>query len=267
MQDCYQILGVQPTASAAEIKTAFRRKAKELHPDVTAKDSPEAQSFQILLNAYQTLSDAHQRSIIDAAYSSRYDKRSKSEESFDYRKWLISRNDEESRSKLIFFDLMHQREDDAVAEYKKLSVSRVDFSLSRWFTREDFMDCGFILAEELIFRNDFYDAYLLLAQVIRMEYSYSYFRLFFPEVMDLMRQLLRTKIACNVDDELALDAWEDAFDLGFPLKDEAFFLRLMSEAYDRLGDRNSAALCLQKAMQLDPALSVPLRYRRKYGVA
>ncbi|MBN1617215.1 MAG: DnaJ domain-containing protein, partial [Spirochaetales bacterium] len=34
MEDCYQILGIPSSASASEIKRAFRRKAKELHPDI-----------------------------------------------------------------------------------------------------------------------------------------------------------------------------------------------------------------------------------------
>lgn len=263
MEDCYTILGVTPAASAAEIKTAFRRKAKLLHPDTADGDSPDVEAFQKLLSAYETLLTLHRNGGQNEPFTRFYGE-SKREKPFDYREWLVSRTDEESRCKLIFFDLMHRREDDAVAEYKRISVSRADFSLSYWFTREDFMDCGFILAEELVFRGDFYDAYLLLAKVIRMEYSYSYFRHFFPEVMDLTRNVLRNKLAHNVDDELCLDAWEDAFDLGFSSKDEAYFLRLMSEAYDRLGDTATARTCLKKAFELDPQLSVPQRYKRRY---
>lgn len=265
LDDCYKILGVEQTASIAEIKTAFRRKAKLLHPDLSKENSKNTKEFQTILKAYQSLLAARERSVLDEAYMSRYSRKSNSEESFDYRRWLMERTDEESRCKLIFFDLMHNREDDAVEEYKKVSVCRVDFSLSRWFTREDFMDFGFILAEELIFREEFYEAYLLLAQIIRMEYSYSYFRHFFPEVMDLMRNLIRTKLAGTVSDELALDAWEDALDLGFGKKDEAYILRLMAEAYDRLGDTATAELCLKKALQMDSSLSVSARFRRKYA--
>ncbi len=265
MDECYKLLGIQPDASVSEIKTAFRRKAKLLHPDLSKENSADTKAFQKILKAYQTLISLRNSSLFEEQFRSRYSRGSKSEESFDYRRWLMERTDEESRCKLVFFDLMHGNEDDAVAEYKRLSLSRADFSLSRWFTREDFMDYGFILTEELIFREEYYDAYLLLAKIIRMEYSYAYFRHFFPEVMDLMRSLVRTKLPGKVSDELLLDALEDALDLGFAKKDEAYILRLMAESYDRLGDTSTAELCLRKALQMDSTLSVPARFRHRYS--
>ena len=265
MEDCYKILGVQPNASVAEIKTAFRRKAKLLHPDLSKENRANSKAFQKILKAYQALINSHGRAIFDLSYMARWSNGSKPKETFDYRLWLLERTDEESRCKLIFFDLMHGHENEAVEEYKRLSISRVDFSLSKWFTREDFMDFGYILAEELIFREEYYDAYLLLAQIIRMEYTYSYFKHFFPEVMNLMRNLIKTKLSGNVSDELVLDALENALELGFGKKDEAFILRLMAESYDRFGDTLTAGQCLKKALELDSTLSIPIRLRRRLG--
>lgn len=250
MEDCYGILGVRPGATAAEIRRAYRTKAKQLHPDASRREETTRQ-FQRLVRAYETLSDSKQRSLFDEAFFMRQHARARrSGSSFDYRTWLLARQDEESRAKLIFFDLMHGREDDAVAEFKRMSMHHAGFRLAKWFTREDFMDYGFILAEELVLHGEYYDAFVLLEQIIRMERSYEYFRLFFPEVMELARTVLRQRIEGNVSDELALDSWERALELGFGSRDDAFFLRKMGGAYRRLGDERTARLCEEAAVRL-----------------
>ena len=146
---------------------------------------------------------------------------------------------------------MHNREDDAVAEFKRMNMEHTGFRLAKWFTREDFMDYGFILAEELVLRQEYYDAFLLLEQIIRMEYSYEYFRHFFPEVLDLARLVLKTRIEGKISDELSLDAWERALELRFGKKDDAFFLRKMALAYKRLGDTKTARACEEAAFKME----------------
>ncbi|MGL4987363.1 MAG: J domain-containing protein [Treponemataceae bacterium] len=246
VKNYYKILAVSPQASAAEIKRAFRQKAKKLHPDVSETD---ARIFHQVLQAYEVLSDIQRRSVFDSSFAWQF-KDESVYPSFDYRQWLLKQHDEQSRCKLVIFDLFHHNEDEAVAEYKRIVSSKAGFSLSKWLTRRDFMDCGFILAEELYFRNEFYDAYFLLAKIMRMEYELSYFRHFFPEVILLTRTILRNKLHNNIPDELALDAWEDALELHFPKKDEAHFFKLMAEAYLRLGDKNAAQLCAKEATKL-----------------
>lgn len=237
-------------ATAAEIKRAYRNKAKLLHPDVS-HDENSVEEFKKVVRAFEILSDIKQRSLFDESYFTyRGFKRRQTEDSFDYRKWLLARTDEESRSKLIFFDLMHHREDDAVREFKRMSMNHAGFRLARWFTREDFMDYGFILCEELVLRQEYYDSFILLEQIIRMEYSYSYFKIFFPEVMDLARNILKNHLEGKISDELALDCWERALELGFGKSDDAFFLRKMAAAYRRLDDNATADICEEEAMRL-----------------
>ncbi len=248
MIDCYKILGVKQNASAAEIKRAYRQKAKLLHPD--RRKDVDSEEFKVLARAYEILSDVRQRSIFDASFFTRFGAKQEKQSVFDYRTWLSERKDYESRAKLIFFDLMHHREDEAVVEFKRMSMNHMDFSLKKWFSREDFMDYGYILAEELVLREEFYDAVNLLEQIIRMEYSYRYFRLFFPEVMDFTLEILRNHIDGTISDELSIDVFERALDLGFSRRDNVFFLSKMSEAYVRIGDENMARLCIDEIRKL-----------------
>ncbi len=64
-RDYYEVLGVSKTASEQEIKSAFRKKAKEFHPDLN-KDNPNAaEKFKEAQEAYEVLSDEQKRKMYD----------------------------------------------------------------------------------------------------------------------------------------------------------------------------------------------------------
>lgn len=66
MADFYEILGVDKNASSDEIKSAYRKKAKQYHPDLN-KDNPEvaAEKFKEVNEAYSVLSDETKRKNYD----------------------------------------------------------------------------------------------------------------------------------------------------------------------------------------------------------
>ena len=65
MRDPYEVLGVTKTASAADIKSAFRRQAKKLHPDANKHDPRAAARFAELNAAYEILGEEDKRKAFD----------------------------------------------------------------------------------------------------------------------------------------------------------------------------------------------------------
>ncbi|AEJ19949.1 J domain-containing protein [Gracilinema caldarium] len=259
MENYYQILGLEQSASDEQIKRAFRERAKKVHPDIAGEAGKH--EMQKLLTAYETLLNQERRAEYDRAYTrftKHYD--------FDYRAFLKERKDDpESQAKLIFFDLLHLEEEEALEVWHGLGG--LDFPLDAYLDREDWMDCSFILAEELDKRGLYYEAFMLLIDIIREERRKPYFRHFMDEVDIFLKNLVRTKLNHAVDDELLVECMEELIDLGYSRKDEARWLRIMAEALVRLDLLAEARTALQGALERDPELPNVVLLKRRLGLA
>ena len=66
--DLYIVLGVQREATAGDIKRAYRKLARQWHPDINPGDRAAAARFQQVLEAYETLIDPERRRRYDAGH-------------------------------------------------------------------------------------------------------------------------------------------------------------------------------------------------------
>jgi molecular chaperone DnaJ len=64
-RDPYEVLGIQRDADETQIKKAFRKLARELHPDVNRHDPDAEEKFKEAAEAYEILSDSERRATYD----------------------------------------------------------------------------------------------------------------------------------------------------------------------------------------------------------
>src|ERR1700730_12921586 len=74
-KDYYEILGVKKSASADDVRKAFRKLARKYHPDVNPGDKAAEEKFKTLSEANEVLSDPKKRKIYDQVgfYSDKID--------------------------------------------------------------------------------------------------------------------------------------------------------------------------------------------------
>jgi len=261
MINYYEVLGIAQDSTAQEIKKSFRRRAKELHPDVRPETDQRTEAeLRLLLSAYEVLSDMEKRGEYDRSLRAFLRVRG-----FDYREFLRRRTDDpRSQSKLIFHDLLANHQEEAVDLYERLGAGRA-FELERYLSREDYMDCAFLLAEVFEARHRFREAYDLYRKLYYYECDKPYFHHFIEEVVDRLRTLLCFKMLPHLSPEDAIDRLKEIMELGFSRKDTAFFCKKLAEIYATLGEQQTAMDYLQKGLQLDRKLSGVKKLMERIG--
>ena len=181
MDNYYSLLGVEKNASHEEIKKAFRERAKVLHPDIAGKTAEGA--MRKLLSAYEALSNQERRFEYDRALT-------RFANQFDYPTFLRERKtDPVSQAKLLFYLLLRpgNQQFDPVEVWEE--NGGLDFPLEKYLEREDWMDCSFLLAEELDSRDRVYEAYSLMFKITREEKQKPYFKHFMEDVEIFYKKL------------------------------------------------------------------------------
>src|SRR5512141_559683 len=89
-KDYYKALGVERSASADDVRKAYRKLAMQYHPDRNPGDKQAEEKFKEINEAYQVLSDPQKRARFDqlgSAYSN-WQQRGGSPNDFDWSQWF-----------------------------------------------------------------------------------------------------------------------------------------------------------------------------------
>jgi tetratricopeptide (TPR) repeat protein len=258
--DYYGVLGIASDATPRDIKSAFRKKAKHLHPDLSGfpgrikskvEESP-GESMRLLLEAYSILSDPRKRREYDRGRLRIVNSAPGAE--FDYRVWLKERLDEpEYVAKLIFYDLLHGLEDEALQLYDR-NRSRDDGRLERFFERPEAMDAEFCIAEEYARRGRFVDAYQVMVKLIRMEQKSPGFGYFYEVVLGRFRKLVLDELSRVLEPDAFLALLVEACSLHCSAETDAQFLRKAADLFLKRGSIQEAAAALTRATALKPRM-------------
>lgn len=208
MKNPWEVLEVKVGASKEEIRKAFRAKIKQVHPDKTPMSENAARETAQLIEAYKTL-------LSDNIYFTTQ----KPFKEFNYREFLLERNDFRSKAKLVLYDLLKNREEEAINLFLETNLLCPSFLL-KYLDRDDSLDAIYLLANAFRERQDFWHALDLLILLGEEEERKPFFRLFYIEIQYLIRVILTHDV---------IHLWDPAEQI-FQIKRA---LPLISDSYER----------------------------------
>lgn len=263
MPNYYDILKIPREASHAQVKAAFRKLAKEHHPDYHPPERGEwAHSrMQEILRAYEVLIDDEKRAIYDRTISHIDELRAPS-----LREKLKKRRDPRARCRLILLDLLEGRGTEALNLYEELRAADPSFNLKDHMPLSDYLDCEFLLAEEYERQNRTEEAFEMYSRLYREDKRYNYFKHFREEILLRMRNLMVQLLRAEEELPLVLKSLSETMKDALPRRERAFIYKKMAESFIRAGDRRLARLNLISALLLNPKLGGAKKIRARLDV-
>lgn len=250
LKDYYEILGISQEATQGEIKSTFRKLAHKYHPDRNASRPKWAgRKLSLAVEAYRTLGDEKKRMI--------YDKRRKllteAPPGDPYRERLNNdKHQPEVRAKLILYDLMSGRADEAIKAFEDGILQNGGFNLAKFMPLKDWLDCTVLLAEEYERRNDFGWALQLYEEVHDCEEAKNRYGSFFNEITDRIRDLCIKTLPRVSKEGDAIAYYKRALDLDLSDSEAAFVHKKLAECHYEIKQPKEALTALKEAFRLNP---------------
>ena len=255
----YDVLDIDRNATQPEIKKAFRRLAKKYHPDTNrSNDKEAAKKLKEVIAAYRVLSNERERA--------RYDVLMQSTPSIEEE---VRRNEARSKKEYadeLLSDLLSGRGRRAVRLYDQLAASG-DFTLDEHLDTKDYLDCIFLLAEQLEKAERFREAAQLYEELYEREKEPPRERYFFEEVKARIKKLYSRKLprdARSAGEEIS--CYERILEFDLDKSEKAFILKKIAEVHCRVGDEDKAKEIFSQALRLKPGLKGTATIRESLGM-
>ena len=260
----YEILEIDCHASAEEIRSSFRKKVMEHHPDRNPDDRQGAEEkVRLVIEAYRVLADPEQRT--------RHDRRIHPEPGAQHETvWdRIRRRDHDpgALSRLVLHELLEGHGPKGVELYESLMRDFIDFDLLPYLDLKDYLDCRFLLAEEYEHQGNLTVAEAMYREVYREEVEPPRLCCFFDEVKLRLRKLYLKDLVRDADPATALRYYSDALEMGLDRADRAFTHKKMAECYFKLGELDKARAALLEAFRIQPRIKGARRICEKLGMS
>ncbi len=248
-QDHYATLGIDTAATIGEIRQAFRRLAKQHHPDKNRDDADRARVlFERTTEAYRVLSDARQRELYDRDHKRRPRRPPTAPD--DLCVHILE---------LLLDELVDEAIEAFDALRKKVPGPIGELDLPRYMDYQDARDCEFLLAEALERHDRTVEALALYQLALERESRRPHFRAFTQEVRTRVKRLHIQKLQEEIREAgrpASLDdALEAVFRIGLTRRERAHCYKAVGAALEAADEFQLAREAVGKALRICPSLS------------
>jgi len=252
MINYYEVLELDSTVAQKAVKDSFRRLVSKYHPDknIDRSDWAEAKT-KVLIAAYEILSDETARTAYDRKLASA--ERLPDDSTACRERLRKHMHDPGGRARLILYDLLHERPEEALANFDAAKEAFSGFDLMLHLSRKDYLDAEFLLGEECERQERLTEALRFYEHVYHEERERP-IRHFFPEVVDRLWTLYTKRLVRSSPPERALFYLHSSLKLGLKKKQKAHVFKKMAECFFELGQLDKARQYLDDAFRLDSNL-------------
>ena len=262
--DHYQTLEIDRQATPGTIKQAFRRLAKEYHPDKNPTREKFAEKmFREISIAYDVLRDPKERSKYDLTLNATIGKRGfrrPYHEDFGHSRYA------QHRFGLMFQQLLTQNYEVGIQIYEQLQRGNRKFRIDDFLDYRNSRDCEFLIAEAYQTLGDLPNATRIYESLLASEKHRPVFHHFADEIRDRLKRIYCYALADPVHIESIPNNLEKIRALKLSKRETAWVYKKLAEFYCEINWLAKAQEMLQMALALHPLLKGTKKLCQKLGL-